>query len=471
MVSSQNEQRKQKTLQEGCLQKEAVHTPGAEGVQSSKVVQIKREIHKVQHTGLMEEVVQRDNMKKAYRRVEQNRGAAGIDGIGTKELRDHVWTCWESTKEQLLNGTYKPQPVRRVEIPKSDGGKRLLGIPTVMDRMIQQALLQVLTPIYDPTFSKYSYGFRPGRNQHQAVKRAQDYIKQGYDYVVEADLEKFFDTVNHDILMSKLAKDIGDKRVLKLIRKYLQAGVMINGCCVSSDEGTPQGGPLSPLLSNIMLHELDEELERRGHRFIRYADDFNIYVKSRRAGERVLQSVKKFVGERLRLKVNDAKSAVDKPRRRKILGFTFFRRSGDVKIKLTPKTMKRFEDKIRELTDRSSGQSMSKIIENLNSYLMGWIGYFQLAQTRSVFEEFDQWIRRKLRVCLLKQWKKPQTKIRNLMTLGIPEELAVSIGSSGKGCWRLSRTQQLHKALGIAYWREQGLVSLVERYDELRASA
>lgn len=468
MASSQNKQRKRKISQENFAQKEVVNTLGAEKVPSLEVVQPGREIHEVQHKTLMEQVVCKDNMHKAYRRVEQNNGAAGIDKVEAKNLGNYAWIHWESVKEQLLSGTYKPQPVRQVEIPKPDGGMRELGIPTVMDRMIQQALLQILTPIFDQQFSKHSYGFRPGRNAHQAVKRAQDYIKQGYNYVIDMDLEKFFNTVNHDILMSKLAKEIGDKRILKLIRNYLQAGIMMNGCCVRSEEGTPQGGPLSPLLANIMLHELDVELEQRGHRFIRYADDVNIYVKSQRAGERVMESIKKFVEIRLRLKVNEAKSAVDKPWNRKILGFTFVV-SKDILIKIATKATERFKNRMRELTDRNSGKSMSERMAKLNSYLKGWLGYFYIAQTRKEFGKLDGWIRRRLRACLLKQWKQPKTKWRNLVSLGISKQVASQFSSTGKGCWRLSRTQVIQKALGLNYWEEQGLVSLLERYDLLWA--
>lgn len=470
MVSSQDKQRKQKTLKRDCPQNTAVNPHGPEEVQSLKVAQTTRDVHEVRHEGLMEQVVQRDNHKKALRRVEQNKGAPGIDGVTVESYRTILHETWEKTKVELLNGTYKPQPVRRFEIPKPDGGVRLIGIPTVQDRLIQQAILQVLTPIFDPTFLQQSYGFRPGCNTHQAVKRAQDYIKQGYVYVVDMDLEKFFDRVNHDILMSKLSKGIGDKRMLKLIRNYLQAGVMINGCHVVTEEGTPQGGPLSPLLSNIMLHELDVELTRRGHRFVRYADDCNIYVKSKRAGERVLESVKKYVETRLKLKVNEAKSAVDRPEKRKILGFSFMCFK-EVKISVAPKAIDRFKSKIRELTRRSACQPIEKRIEIINRFLIGWFGHFRLAQTRSVFEKLDGWLRRRLRACLLKQWKEPKTKRRNLIALGLPEIQAAQISSSGKGCWRLAKTYQINRTLGNVYWKNLGLFSLAARYDELRASA
>ncbi|MDI6814166.1 MAG: group II intron reverse transcriptase/maturase [Desulfitobacteriaceae bacterium] len=417
----------------------------------------------------MEWVVARDNMARALHRVESNKGAAGVDGMTIESLRPFLKDHWPEIREQLLNGTYQPKPVRRVEIPKPDGGIRLLGIPTVLDRLIQQALLQVMDGIYDLAFSPYSYGFRPNRKAQDAVKQAQEYIKGGYRWVVDIDLEKFFDKVNHDILMSKLARRIGDKRVLLLIRRYLQAGVMINGCCVVTEQGTPQGGPLSPLLANIMLDELDWELISRGHRYARYADDCNIYVKSRRAGERVMASVKRFVEERLKLKVNMQKSAVDRPWKRKLLGFTFTP-DREPRIRLAPKTIKRFMDKIRELTSRSKSQSMGKRIGKLNTYLIGWVGYFKLADTRSVFKSLEGWLYRRLRMCYLKQWKKPKTRRKKLVALGIPAEWAVLISGSRKGTWRLAKTPQVNKALGFTFWQNQGLKSLVKRYDELRST-
>ncbi|WP_207635912.1 group II intron reverse transcriptase/maturase [Desulforamulus hydrothermalis] len=417
----------------------------------------------------MERVVAKDNMFYALHRVESNKGAAGIDGMTIESLRPFLKDHWPEIREQLLNGTYRPKPVRRVEIPKPDGGIRLLGIPTVLDRLIQQALLQVLNDIFEPTFTPFSFGFRPNKRAHSAVKTARDYIKEGYRWVVDMDLEKFFDKVNHDILMSRVARRVQDKRVLLLIRRYLQAGVMVNGCCITTEEGTPQGGPLSPLLANIMLNELDWELWRRGHKFVRYADDCNIYVKSSRAGKRVMASVKRLVEERLKLKVNTQKSAVDRPWRRKFLGFSFT--SGkEPKITVAPKTKRRFKDKIRELTSRSKSQPMSKRIEKINTYTIGWVGYYRLADTKTVFQAFDEWLRRRLRMCYLKQWKKPKTKKRKLVALGIPPEWASLISGSRKGYWRLSKTPQLNKALGLAFWREQGLRSLAERYNELRST-
>lgn len=469
MGSSRGKQRQQKIPKGNYLQEEAVNTQGTGGGPSLSPARTKETTREESCNNLMERVVARDNMLYALYRVETNKGAAGIDGMTIESLRPFLKDQWPVIREQLLKGTYQPKPVRRVEIPKPDGGTRLLGIPTVIDRLIQQALLQKMNDIFEPTFVPFSFGFRPHKRAHSAVELAREYIKEGYRWVVDMDLEKFFDKVNHDILMSKVARRIQDKRVLLLIRRYLQAGVMVNGCCIVTGEGTPQGGPLSPLLANIMLNELDLELCRRGHRFVRYADDCNIYVKSRRAGERVMASVKKFVEERLKLKVNMQKSAVDRPWKRKFLGFSFTW-DKEPKIRIAPKTKKRFMDKIRELTNRSKSQSMNKRIKAINTYIVGWIGYYRLADTRSVFQSLDEWLRRRLRMCYLKQWKKPKTKRKKLVALGIPPEWAMLISASRKGYWRLSNTPQVNKALGLAFWQEQGLKSLVERYNELRST-
>jgi group II intron reverse transcriptase/maturase len=415
----------------------------------------------------MEQVVERENMLQALRRVQQNKGAPGVDGMDVKSLTPFLKEHWQGIRAELLDDAYKPKPVRRVEIPKPDGGVRLLGIPTVLDRLIQQALLQVLTPVFDPGFSEHSYGFRPGRSAHQAVKEARKYIEEGYRYTVDIDLEKFFDRVNHDRLMARVARKVKDKRVLRLIRRYLQAGVMVNGVCIESEEGTPQGGPLSPLLANIMLDDLDKELEKRGHRFARYADDCNIYVKTPRAGERVMASVREFVEKRLKLKVNEKKSKVDRPWKLKFLGLTFTPNMKP-RIRIAPKALERFKERIRELTQRSRGISLERRLGELNTYLRGWIGYFRLADTQSVIEDLDSWIRHRLRACLLKQWKKPKTKYRNLVTLGITPEEARKLAGSRKGYWHLARTEQAHKALDLAYWQDQGLLCLVDTYRELR---
>ena len=419
---------------------------------------------------LIDQILSRKNMLLALKRVERNKGSHGVDGMPVQNLRKHLVENWSFIKTSILEGTYEPMPVRRVEIPKPDGGVRLLGIPTVTDRLIQQAIAQVLSKIYDPTFSEHSYGFRPNRSAHDAVRKAKSYIRDGYRWVVDMDLEKFFDRVNHDRLMSTLAKRIQDKTLLKLIRKYLQAGVMINGVVSITDEGTPQGGPLSPLLSNIVLDELDKELEKRGHKFVRYADDCNIYVKSRRAGKRTMASVQRFVERKLRLKVNEKKSAVDRPWRRKFLGFSFTS-SREPKVRVAKESMKRMKKKVREITSRKMPYSMEYRIQRLNQYLTGWCGYFALADTPSPFIELDSWIRRRLRMCLWKEWKKPKTKIRNLVKLGVPAWKAYEWGNSRKGYWRISKSPILHRTLGNSYWKSRGLRSLHERYEFLRYSS
>jgi len=385
-------------------------------------------------------------------------------------LRQHILENWETIKSQILNGTYEPQPVRRVEIPKPDGGVRLLGIPTVTDRLIQQAISQILSKEYDPTFSDHSYGFRPNRSAHDAVRKAKGYLKEGYRWVIDMDLEKFFDKVNHDRLMATLAKRISDKPLLKLIRKYLQAGVMINGVISSTEEGTPQGGPLSPLLSNIVLDELDKELEKRGHKFVRYADDCNIYVKTERAGLRVMASVQRFIEGKLRLKVNEKKSAVDRPWNRKFLGFSFTNHK-EPKVRIAKLSLVRMKKKIREITSRKMPYSIEYRIEKLNQYLIGWCGYFALADTPSIFKALDEWIKRRLRMCLWKNWKNPRTRVRNLIRLKVPYGKAYEWGNTRKGYWRISKSPILHRTLGNSYWESQGLKSLQVRYETLRYSS
>jgi RNA-directed DNA polymerase len=409
---------------------------------------------------LMEQVVARDNMLAALQRVERNKGAAGSDGMSTDELREYLKTEWPHIKEALLSNTYKPQAVRRVEIPKPDGGVRLLGIPSVVDRLIQQALLQVLTPIFDPTFSAYSFGFRPGRSAHDAVKLAREYIEAGYDWVVDIDLEKFFDSVNHDKLMSRIWRRIQDKRVLHLIRRYLQAGVLLNGVVVATTEGTPQGGPLSPLLANIMLDDLDKLLEERGHRFCRYADDCNIYVQSKRAGERVMSTVRRFIEGRLGLHINEEKSAVDRPRNRKFLGFSFYRNKG-LKIRVAQKSLERLKKRVREITSRSNGWSMEMRIDALCKFFRGWVGYYRLAQTPSVYERLDGWTLHRLRLCLWKQWKRPRTRLRELRALGLKEWHAMELAYSRKAYWRISGGP-LNSAMPRAFWKARGIVGLRE---------
>jgi RNA-directed DNA polymerase len=408
---------------------------------------------------LIEEVCEKENVKEALRRVKANAGAAGVDGMTVKELPDFLRENWPRLKEQLLRGIYRPQPVRRVEIPKSGGGLRKLGIPTVVDRFVQQAVLQVLQERWDPTFSEHSYGFRPGRSAHQAVVKAQEYIQQGYDWVVDLDLEKFFDRVNHDVLMSRVARRISDKRVLKLIRGFLNSGVMENGLVGPTEEGTPQGGPLSPLLSNLLLDELDRELERRGHRFVRYADDCNIYVRSERAGQRVMEGVKRFLTRKLKLKVNESKSAVARPRDRKFLGFSFT--GGEVvKRRIAPKAILRFKERIRELTRRTRGISIERMIEELRRYMIGWRGYFGFCQTPSILKDLEGWTRRRLRCFLWKQWKRGKVRFKELRSRGIGKDLAARTAGSSHGPWRLSNSKALAVALPNAFFNSLGLPML-----------
>lgn len=413
---------------------------------------------------LLEDVLERNNMLEAMYRVIRNKGSYGIDGMKTDELRDHVKKTWATVKTKLLEGKYNPSPVRRVEIPKPDGGVRSLGIPTVQDRMIQQAIAQVLSKLYDPTFSESSFGFRPNRGAKNAIKQSETYINQGYKWVVDMDLEKFFDKVNHNILMGKLEKKIKDKRLLKLIRKYLESGVLINGIKVSSEEGTPQGGPLSPLLANIMLDDVDKELEKRGHKFCRYADDCNIYVKSKRAGLRVMDSITRIIENELKLKVNKDKSAVDIVSKRKFLGFSFYFVKGVAKIRIHEKSIKRFKEKVKSITNRNRGISMDLRLLKLNDSIKGWINYFGIANAKRKLLELDKWIRRRLRACIWKQWKKIRTRYRNLVKLGIDNWKAWEYANTRKGHWKISGSPILSKSLHNKYLESIGFVSLTQTY-------
>jgi RNA-directed DNA polymerase len=433
---------------------------GREDVESLSVVNEPERPANTSRT--MEEVCERGNLKKALRQVKGNRGSAGVDGMTVDQLSDYLIQHWPAIRGQLLNGTYEPKPVRRVEIPKPDGGGvRKLGIPTVLDRFIQQAVMQVLQRRWDPTFSRHSYGFRPGRSAHHAVAQAQQYIKAGYGWVIDLDLEKFFDRVNHDKLMGQIAKRVEDKRLLRLIRAFLNAGVMENGLVSSSVEGTPQGGPLSPLLSNLVLDELDRELECRGHRFVRYADDSNIYVRSERAGQRVMESIKRFITQKLKLKVNESKSAVARPQERKFLGFSFMA-GPDIKRTIAPKSLERFKQRIREITRRAKGVSIKTTMEELAQYMRGWRGYFGFCETPEVLIALTRWVRLRLRAALWRQWKTPRRRRAALIANGVSGRLASNTAGSGRGPWHLARSKALSVGLSNAYFKSLALPSLVE---------
>jgi len=411
---------------------------------------------------LMEQICQRENLRKALQRVKQNKGGAGIDGMTVNKLPGYLKKHWPEIREQLLVGTYSPKPVKRVEIPKSEGGIRKLGIPTVLDRFIQQAIMQVLQSYWDRAFSEHSYGFRPGRSVHQAISRSQQYVEQGYRWVVDIDLEKFFDRVNHDKLMGNLAKRIRDKRLLKVIRAFLNAGVMEDGLVSATREGTPQGGPLSPLLSNIVLDELDRELERRSHRFVRYADDCNIYVGSERSGQRVMDSISKFITGKLKLKVNQSKSKVDRPWHCKFLGFRIIA-GKQTKRSIAPSSLVRFKRRVRKLTCYRRAVTIEQMIENLNRYLIGWRGYFGYCQSRSILQVLDCWIRRRLRCVYWRRWKRGKKRFAELRRLDINRDLAAKTAGSVHGPWRLSRSPALSYAFPNGYFDSLGLAVLAEQ--------
>jgi RNA-directed DNA polymerase len=412
---------------------------------------------------LMEEVCERENLKRALRRVRSNRGSPGVDGMTVDALPGSLKEHWPIIRDPLLGGTYAPQPVKRVEIPKpGGGGARRLGIPSVLDRFIQQAVLQVLQPHWDRTFSEHSYGFRPGRSAHQAVAQAQQYIAEGYGFVVDLDLEKFFDRVNHDMLMGRVAKRVKDKRLLKLIRAFLNAGVMENGLVGPTEEGMPQGSPLSPLLSNLVLDGLDRELERRGHRFVRYGDDCNVYVRSERAGQRVMESLRHFITKKLKLRVNEAKSAVARPQERKFLGFSFT--SGrQLKRCIAPQTLRRFRRRVRELTRRTRGISLQQMVGQLAPYMRGWRAYFAFCETSTEFRDLDSWIRRRLRCFIWKQWKVFRRRRRGLMDRGLDERMAAFTAFRSHGPWRISQSKAMHLAFPNAYFASLGLPRLAVR--------
>jgi RNA-directed DNA polymerase len=439
----------------------------AVGAEADVTTRLRTKAELEQGSGLMEAVCERGNLMLAYQRVVKNKGAAGVDGIGVAEFKDHLKQYWPMVKVKLLAGDYMPQPVRRVDIPKPQGGVRTLGIPTLMDRLIQQALHQVLSPIFEAEFSASSYGFRPGRNAHQAIKAAKQYVAEGRRVVVDMDLEKFFDRVNHDLLMEKISRKVDDRRVHRLIRRYLEAGMMAEGTVSPRTEGTPQGGPLSPLLSNILLTELDWELERRGHAFCRYADDCNIYVKSKAAGERVMASITRFLADTLKLTVNAAKSAVAHPWERKFLGYSMTRHKAP-RLRIAPTSLKRLEDKIREVLKGASGRSLANVITELNPILRGWAAYFKLTETKRAMEELDGWVRRKLRCILWRQWKRTYTRAKNLMKAGLTEERAWRSACNQRGPWWNSGASHMNQAFPKLYFDRLGLVSLIDTMRRLQ---
>lgn len=409
---------------------------------------------------LMEAVVERENMERALRRVVSNKGVPGVDGLRVEDLRGYCIRHWPAIKEALLTGVYEPQPVLGVEIPKAGGGVRQLGIPTALDRLIQQAVHQVLSPLFDPGFSESSYGFRPGRSAHQAVLKARDYVAEGRRYVVDMDLEKFFDRVNHDVLMARVARKVTDKRMLRLIRRYLQAGMMQGGVESQRVEGTPQGGPLSPLLSNILLDDLDKELEKRGHAFCRYADDCNIYVKTRRSGERVMASIRHYLADRLKLRVNESKSGVHRPWERKFLGYTMTWHKIP-RLRVAPAVEARLRSTVKELCRKGRGRRLKDTIAALTPKLRGFAAYFRLTEVKGPFQEFDAWLRHKLRSIIWRQWKRNHTRAKNLMKRGLDEERAWKSATNGRGPWWNSRASHMNQAYPVKYFENLGLLSLL----------
>jgi group II intron reverse transcriptase/maturase len=457
-------------MQMGLWEAEAVNPAGAPAEQRDLSASAGGNAQPVREE-LWETVFSRENLKRALKRVERNRGAAGVDGMTVAELRPWLRENWVAIRKQLDEGTYRPAPVRRVTIPKPDGGERMLGVPTVVDRLIQQAIAQALTPIFDPGFSEHSYGFRPGRSAHQAVRAAKGYVVEGYQWVVDVDLDRFFDRVQHDVLMARVARKVGDRRLLRLIRRYLSAGIMVDGVKQASAEGTPQGSPLSPLLANIMLDDLDRELEGRGHRFVRYADDLRVYVRSERAAQRTLESVTGYLERRLRLKVNGEKSSARHAAAAVLLGFGFVLiPSGAVLIRVDPKAVRRMRLRLRTLTGRVRGISMERRIGELNRYITGWCAYFALAASYDAFRKVEGWLRRRLRQVRWVEWKRVRARIRALRALGIPPVEAIRHGNSRLGSWRLAASPTLSRALPNSYWTNLGLVGFLATYRRLRPS-
>lgn len=450
---------------EGYLQENRVELEGNAGVLSiSSMSEKEANDGKEYAMGLLEKILAPDNMNRAFKKVRSNKGSHGIDGMTVDELLPYLKEKGDRIKQAIMEGTYSPKPVRRVEIPKPDGGTRLLGIPTVLDRVIQQAIAQVLSPIYEKEFSDNSYGFRPGRDAHQAIRKCKEYIDAGYKWTVDIDLAKYFDTVNHDKLMRILSRTIKDGRVLSLIRKYLQSGVMINGVVIDTEEGTPQGGNISPLLSNIMLNELDKELTKRGLKFCRYADDCNIHVKSRKAAERVMSSITRFLEEELKLKVNKEKSAVDRPWKLKFLGFSFYLKKGEARIRVHPKSVKKLKAKLKAVTGRSNAMSINERIIKLKQIINGWVNYFGISDMGKLAKELDEWLRRRIRMCYWKHWKRIKTRHDYLVRLGIDNRKAWEYANTRKGYWRISNSPILSKALTNEKLKKVGFPTITERY-------
>ncbi len=454
---------------EGYLRKDRVELEEYVGAPSISLTLEEEQNAEIKYAnGLLERIIDRNNLNKAFKRVKANKGSHGIDGMKVDELLQYLKENGDSLRQSLLEGSYKPNPVRRVEIPKSDGKKRPLGIPTAVDRVIQQAIAQVLSPIFEETFSENSYGFRPNRSAHQAILKCKEYMDNGYRWAVDIDLEKYFDTVNHDKLIGLVYKEVKDIRVVSLIRKYLQAGVMVNKTLNATERGVPQGGNLSPLLSNIMLNELDTELEKRGLNFCRYADDCNIYVKSKKAAERVMMSVTKLIEEKLKLKVNKEKSKVDRPWKLKYLGFSFYPKKGEMGIRVHDKSIEKLKATLKKVTERSNAMSMEYRAIKLRQIIVGWINYFKLADLKSALRSLDEWLRRRLRLCYWKQWKKIKTKFDNLRSLGIEVWKAWEYANTRKGYWRISNSPILARTLTNKFLKEQGFITLTESYLRVR---
>jgi RNA-directed DNA polymerase len=450
-------------VQPALTAKQSGQNPRSAAVEAASVTAVKDNAHE-EPTDMMSAVLERPNMQRAYDRVLRNKGAPGVDGMKVGDLKDYLKAHWSTHRQELLDGTYKPQPVRKVEIPKPGGGKRQLGIPTVLDRLIQQALHQVLSPVFESGFSESSYGFRPGRNAGQAVHKARDYVEAGHRWVVDIDLEAFFD----DILMARVARQVKDKRALKLIRAYLESGVCEGGLVTASKEGTPQGGPLSPLLSNILLTDLDRELEKREHKFCRYADDCNIYVKSEKAGQRVLASITHYLEKKLKLRVNREKSGVGHPWQRKFLSYTVCNRKQNVRLRISPKAIMRSRGDLKAVFRRGRGRALRRVIEELNLKLRGWMNYYRHIGEKGILQELDGWVRRHLRKILWLQWKRPFTRAKNLMRLGLDEKRAWNSAQNGRGPWWNAGASHLNQALPKTLFDRLGLVSLTDYYHQLK---